>query len=432
MISKPEREQIIALIQKEVVPAIGCTEPIAVALCVAKATETLGSRPEKISVLLSANILKNAMGVGIPGTGMIGLPIAIALGALIGKSEYQLEVLKDCTPEAVEEGKKIIESQAIDISLKYGIEEKLYIEVKCTAGNEEAIAIISGGHTRFVYVSKNNEVLLNENTNSSSESNDVEVELNLKKVYDFAMTSPLDEIKFILESKRLNKLAAERSLKGHYGHELGKTLMYSHTEQNIMGNNTFTHILSYTSAACDARMAGAMIPVMSNSGSGNQGIAATLPVVVYAEDHNKSEEELVRALILSHLTVIYIKQSLGRLSALCGCVVAATGSSCGITYLMGGGYQQIVFAVQNMIANLTGMICDGAKPSCALKLTSGVSTAVLSAIMAMEQKCVTSVEGIIEDSVDLSIRNLTKIGSVGMNETDKLVLDIMTHKNCGF
>lgn len=432
MISKPEREQIIALIQKEVVPAIGCTEPIAVALCVAKATETLGSRPEKISVLLSANILKNAMGVGIPGTGMIGLPIAIALGALIGKSEYQLEVLKDCTPEAVEEGKKIIESQAIDISLKYGIEEKLYIEVKCTAGNEEATAIISGGHTRFVYVSKNNEVLLNENTNSSSESNDVEVELNLKKVYDFAMTSPLDEIKFILESKRLNKLAAERSLKGHYGHELGKTLMYSHTEQNIMGNNTFTHILSYTSAACDARMAGAMIPVMSNSGSGNQGIAATLPVVVYAENHNKSEEELVRALILSHLTVIYIKQSLGRLSALCGCVVAATGSSCGITYLMGGGYQQIVFAVQNMIANLTGMICDGAKPSCALKLTSGVSTAVLSAIMAMEQKCVTSVEGIIEDSVDLSIRNLTKIGSVGMNETDKLVLDIMTHKNCGF
>lgn len=432
MISKPEREQIIALIQKEVVPAIGCTEPIAVALCVAKATETLGSRPEKISVLLSANILKNAMGVGIPGTGMIGLPIAIALGALIGKSEYQLEVLKDCTPEAVEEGKKIIESQAIDISLKYGIEEKLYIEVKCTAGNEEATAIISGGHTRFVYVSKNNEVLLNENTNSSSESNDVEVELNLKKVYDFAMTSPLDEIKFILESKRLNKLAAERSLKGHYGHELGKTLMYSHTEQNIMGNNTFTHILSYTSAACDARMAGAMIPVMSNSGSGNQGIAATLPVVVYAEDHNKSEEELIRALILSHLTVIYIKQSLGRLSALCGCVVAATGSSCGITYLMGGGYQQIVFAVQNMIANLTGMICDGAKPSCALKLTSGVSTAVLSAIMAMEQKCVTSVEGIIEDSVDLSIRNLTKIGSVGMNETDKLVLDIMTHKNCGF
>ena len=177
-------------------------------------------------------------------------------------------------------------------------------------------------------------------------------------------------------------------------------------------------------------MAGAMIPVMSNSGSGNQGIAATLPVVVYAEDNHNSEEELTRALILSHLTAIYIKQSLGRLSALCGCVVAATGSSCGITYLMGGGYQQVMYAVQNMIATLTGMICDGAKPSCALKLTSGVSTAVMSAIMAMEQKCVTSVEGIIEENVNQSIRNLTKIGSEGMNETDKMVLDIMTHKHC--
>lgn len=173
-----------------------------------------------------------------------------------------------------------------------------------------------------------------------------------------------------------------------------------------------------------------MIPVMSNSGSGNQGIAATLPVVVYAEDNHNSEEELTRALILSHLTAIYIKQSLGRLSALCGCVVAATGSSCGITYLMGGGYQQVMYAVQNMIATLTGMICDGAKPSCALKLTSGVSTAVMSAIMAMEQKCVTAVEGIIEENVNQSIRNLTKIGSEGMNETDKLVLDIMTHKHC--
>lgn len=432
MIPKSEREKIIALIKKEVVPAIGCTEPIAVALCVAKATEILNCRPEKISVHLSANILKNAMGVGIPGTGMIGLPIAIALGSIAGKSEYQLEVLKDITPDDVEEGKRMIDAQAIEIGLKYGIEEKLYIEVKCTAGNDSATAIISGGHTHFVYLSRNEDVLLNENSCQSMDGENEELDLDLKKVFDFAITSPIEEISFILESKRLNKAAAERSLKGSYGHELGKTLMYCKNEQAVMGNNTFTHILSYTSAACDARMAGAMIPVMSNSGSGNQGIAATLPVVVYAEDNNKSEEELIRALTLSHLTVIYIKQSLGRLSALCGCVVAATGSSCGITYLMGGGYQQIVYAVQNMIANLTGMICDGAKPSCALKVTSGVSTAVLSAIMAMEQKCVTSVEGIIEDNVDLSIRNLTKIGSIGMNETDKIVLDIMTHKSCEY
>ncbi len=430
IIAKPEREQIIALIKREVVPAIGCTEPIAVALCVAKATETLGCHPENIKVFLSANILKNAMGVGIPGTDMIGLPIAVALGALIGKSEYQLEVLKDSNPEAVEAGKKMIESQCIDIALKENIEEKLYIEAVCTHGNDSATAIISGGHTNFVYISRNQDVLLDNRTPASAEAQTAHVELTLRKVFDFAATAPLEEIEFILEARRLNKNAAERSFQGKYGHELGRMLRNSQTERNIMGNNTFTHILSYTSAACDARMAGAMIPVMSNSGSGNQGIAATLPVVVYAEDNHNSEEELTRALILSHLTAIYIKQSLGRLSALCGCVVAATGSSCGITYLMGGGYQQVMYAVQNMIATLTGMICDGAKPSCALKLTSGVSTAVMSAIMAMEQKCVTAVEGIIEENVNQSIRNLTKIGSEGMNETDKLVLDIMTHKHC--
>lgn len=430
IIAKPEREQIIALIKREVVPAIGCTEPIAVALCVAKATETLGCHPENIKVFLSANILKNAMGVGIPGTDMIGLPIAVALGALIGKSEYQLKVLKDSNPEAVEAGKKMIESQCIDIALKENIEEKLYIEAVCTHGNDSATAIISGGHTNFVYISRNQDVLLDNRTPASAEAQAAHVELTLRKVFDFATTAPLEEIEFILEARRLNKNAAERSFQGKYGHELGRMLRNSQTERNIMGNNTFTHILSYTSAACDARMAGAMIPVMSNSGSGNQGIAATLPVVVYAEDNHNSEEELTRALILSHLTAIYIKQSLGRLSALCGCVVAATGSSCGITYLMGGGYQQVMYAVQNMIATLTGMICDGAKPSCALKLTSGVSTAVMSAIMAMEQKCVTAVEGIIEENVNQSIRNLTKIGSEGMNETDKLVLDIMTHKHC--
>ena len=427
MITELERKRIIDLIHQEVVPAIGCTEPIAVALCVAKATETLGMKPEKINVLLSANILKNAMGVGIPGTGMIGLPIAIALGALIGKSEYQLEVLKDSTPDAVEMGKRFIEEKRIHISLKENIEEKLYIEICCEAGGNRATAVIAGGHTTFIYIERNGEVLLQKQHTAGHEKEEETVELTLRKVYDFALNAPLDEISFILETARLNKVAAERSFEGEYGHCLGKILRGTY-EHKVMGDSVFSHILSYTSGACDARMAGAMIPVMSNSGSGNQGISATLPVLVYAEENGKSEEELIRALMLSHLTVIYIKQSLGRLSALCGCVVAATGSSCGITWLMGGTYEQVAYAVQNMIANLTGMICDGAKPSCALKVTTGVSTAVLSAIMAMENRCVTSVEGIIDEDVDQSIRNLTKIGSQGMNETDKLVLEIMTGK----
>lgn len=427
MFSPNERAKIIALINREVVPAIGCTEPIAAALCTARAAELLDTQPEKIEVRLSANILKNAMGVGIPGTGMIGLPIAVALGALVGRSEYRLEVLRDVTPEAVGRGARYIDEKRVCISLKEDIAEKLYIEVEASAGERRAVAVIAGGHTAFVYLERDGEVLLDKRTASVAEEEAGEVPLTLRRVWDFAMTAPLDELRFILETRRVNKAAAERAFAGEFGHCVGRTLRCER-ERRVMGDSIFSRILSYTSAACDARMAGAMIPVMSNSGSGNQGIAATLPVVVYADETAADEEHTIRALVLSHLTVIYIKQSLGRLSALCGCVVAATGSSCGITYLMGGAYEQVAAAVKNMIANLTGMICDGAKPSCSMKLTSGVSTAVLSAMMAMDGHCVTPVEGIIEEDVDKCIRNLTAIGRDGMNETDRLVLGIMTHK----
>lgn len=427
--TKEERERIIKLVKSEVVPAVGCTEPIAVALCVAKATETLGCLPESIAVLLSANILKNAMGVGIPNTGMIGLPIAIALGAICGKSNYQLEVLQDADAAAVEGGRQYLATHKIDIQLKPGITDKLYIEVLVNAHDgTTARAVISGAHTNFVLVEKNGEVLMKQPTKADAEDdcND-DSWLSLRKVYDFAMTAPLEEIAFINDARRLNEAAAEASLHGNYGHLLGKTLTRP-LGKGIMGDSIFSHIISTTACACDARMAGAMIPVMSNSGSGNQGICATLPVVTFAKENHNTEEELTRALMLSHLTAIYMKQSLGKLSALCGCVVASTGSSCGITYLMGGGYEQVCASVKNMIANLSGMICDGAKPSCTLKLASAVSTSVLSAMMAISGECVSSTEGIIDQDVDRSIHNLTKIGKDAMNETDRCVLDIMTSK----
>ena len=427
MLSKDMREAIVAMIKREVVPAIGCTEPIAVSLCVARATELLGSLPEKITARLSANILKNAMGVGIPATGMIGLPIAIALGALVGRSEYELEVLKDADDNAVARGKQYIDEDRIAIELKKGISEKLYVEIEAVAGEHRAVAVISGGHTNFVYLALDGEVLCDNRVATAEVESEDEVVLSLRKVYDFAMTAPLEEIEFIEESMRLNKAAAESAFAGDYGHSLGKMLRRDR-EIKIMGDSVFSRILSYTASACDARMGGAKVPVMSNSGSGNQGITATLPVVVYGEECGATREQMIRALVLSHLTVIYIKQSLGRLSALCGCVVAASGSSCGITYLMGGGYDEVAIAVKNMIANLTGMICDGAKPSCALKLASGVSTAVLSAMMAMEGRCVSKLEGIIDEDVDRSIHNLTAIGREGMNYTDELILDIMTNK----
>ena len=427
MLSKDMREAIVAMIKREVVPAIGCTEPIAVSLCVARATELLGSLPEKITARLSANILKNAMGVGIPATGMIGLPIAIALGALVGRSEYELEVLKDADDKAVARGKQYIDEDRIAIELKKGISEKLYVEIEAVAGEHRAVAVISGGHTNFVYLALDGEVLCDNRVATAEVESEDEVVLSLRKVYDFAMTAPLEEIEFIEESMRLNKAAAESAFAGDYGHSLGKMLRRDR-EIKIMGDSVFSRILSYTASACDARMGGAKVPVMSNSGSGNQGITATLPVVVYGEECGATREQMIRALVLSHLTVIYIKQSLGRLSALCGCVVAASGSSCGITYLMGGDYDEVAIAVKNMIANLTGMICDGAKPSCALKLASGVSTAVLSAMMAMEGRCVSKLEGIIDEDVDRSIHNLTAIGRDGMNSTDEMILDIMTNK----
>ena len=433
MITNEEKQEILNLLHKQVVPAIGCTEPMAVALCVAKAVEKLrnllgkgtGYMPEKITLSLSANVLKNAMGVGIPGTGgMIGLPIAIALGAVGGKSCLELEVLRDCTEEDLTIAKQYIKEKQIDIKLEENDPDKLYIHVTVEAEGKSAQATIKGSHTHFVGESPSPNPSL---VKKGDLPCDGTVSLTLNKVYKFATTMPLDDIRFILEAKRLNEAAAQEGLRENYGHQLGKT-MCSPLGRGIMGDNIFAKVLSVTSCACDARMAGAKIPVMSNSGSGNQGICATMPVVVFARENHNTEEELIRALTLSHLTAIYIKQSLGTLSALCGCVVASTGSSVGITYLMGGNFEQISYSVKNMIANLTGMICDGAKPSCALKLTTGVSTAVMSAMLAIQNKNVTSAEGIIDDDVDRSIHNLTSIGSKGMDVTDRFVLNIMTHK----
>ncbi len=430
MLDKATRERIISLIKREVVPAIGCTEPAAVSLCVAKATEMLGTLPERIELSLSGNIIKNAMGVGIPGTGMIGLPIAVALGASVGKSEYGLEVLRDVTPEAVEAGKKYIDEKRISIGLCEDAPSNLHIDVRVSAGDNSARAIISRAHTNFIYLEKNGEKLYSEEGASDEGGADTsdDIELKLAMVYDFATTAPLEEIAFILDAKRLNLAAAELALSGDYGHSLGQTIRTQGTR--YFGDTPMEHMVAYTSAACDARMGGAPVAVMSNSGSGNQGITATMPVVSFAKDVNATEEQTVRALTLSHLTSIYIKQSLGRLSALCGCVVASTGASSALVYLMGGGFEQVCAAVKNMVANLTGMICDGAKPSCSMKISSGVSTAMMSAMLAVNGKCVTSAEGIVCDDVDRTIRNLTSIGREAMQETDRLVLQIMTGKGC--
>ena len=420
--------QLLHLLRSEVIPAIGCTEPIAVALCVARAKELLGCEPEQIAVYLSKNVYKNALAVGIPNTGMTGLPIAIALGATVGKSEYMLEVLRDATPEAVAYAKEYMLRVATQIHINYQAPSILYIHAEVTANGKTAQATIMDGHTNFVESGTRSQ-----EPRQNSEIETTENALSLRRVYDFAMEVDPHDITFLKEGAEMNTAAAETSFADQYGHGLGRllranTLTATPEMEKLFGNTLFTKIISYTCGACDARMSGAMVQVMSNSGSGNQGISCSIPVYLYAKENNCDEVQTLRALALSNLTVIYIKQSLGRLSALCGCVVAATGSAAGITYLMGGNYEEITYAIKNMIANISGMICDGAKPGCALKVTSGVATAIFSAYLAMQHSFADSTEGIVEDDIDRTIRNLTRIGHDGMQVTDDLILDIMTHK----
>ncbi len=428
-------QQLLHLLRCEVVPAIGCTEPIAVALCVARAKELLGTEPDEIVVYLSKNVYKNALAVGIPNTGMTGLPIAIALGATVGKSEYMLEVLRDATPEAVAYAKDYMLRVPAQIHINYEAPSILYIHAEVRKGDLTAQATIMDEHTNFVPSPISNSSAGASDSHkvvSDSEASEPS-NLNLRRVYDFAMEVDTNDITFLKEGAEMNTTAAETSFADQYGHGLGRllrstTLSATPEMKQLFGDTLFTKIISYTCGACDARMSGAMVQVMSNSGSGNQGISCSIPVYLYAKENNCSEEQTLRALALSNLTVIYIKQSLGRLSALCGCVVAATGSAAGITYLMGGNYEEITYAIKNMIANISGMICDGAKPGCALKVTSGVATAIFSAYLAMQHSFADSTEGIVEDDIDRTIHNLTRIGHDGMQVTDDLILDIMTHK----
>lgn len=428
-------QQLLHLLRCEVVPAIGCTEPIAVALCVARAKELLGTEPDEIVVYLSKNVYKNALAVGIPNTGMTGLPIAIALGATVGKSEYMLEVLRDATPEAVAYAKDYMLRVPAQIHINYEAPSILYIHAEVRKGDLTAQATIMDEHTNFVPSPISNSSAGASDSHkvvSDSEASEPS-NLNLRRVYDFAMEVDTNDITFLKEGAEMNTTAAETSFADQYGHGLGRllrstTLSATPEMKQLFGDTLFTKIISYTCGACDARMSGAMVQVMSNSGSGNQGISCSIPVYLYAKENNCSEEQTLRALALSNLTVIYIKQSLGRLSALCGCVVAATGSAAGITYLMGGNYEEITYAIKNMIANISGMICDGAKPGCALKVTSGVATAIFSAYLAMQHSFADSTEGIVEDDIDRTIHNLTRIGHDGMQVTDELILDIMTHK----
>lgn len=428
------QKQIIELINREVKPALGCTEPIAVALAVAKAVEILETEVKidrlsaafMIDVAVSGNILKNGMGVGVPGTGMVGLHIASALGAVCGKSEYGLEVLHDLDDRSIARAKGIVADNNVSISIAQ-TSHKLYVSAKVSVGDKSAEAVIEDSHEHIVKTMLDGNVLSDiGNCSGDAQDDSSDYGITIREIIDFSENAAPEDIAFILGDKKLNLALAKEGLNGCYGLCVGRTIMRD--REKTFGDSFLTYAMALTAAASDARMAGCTLPAMSNSGSGNQGITVSMPVIAYAEHYGLDDVMLSRALIMSNLIAIHIKHYLGKLSALCGCVVASTGAACGITWLKGGNYWQICATIKNMIGNITGMVCDGAKVGCAMKVASGVSSAIQSSMLALDNHFASEHDGIIDSDIERTIENLGRIGSVGMEQTDEVILDIMLCK----
>ena len=418
-------EKYLKVMHREIKPALGCTEPIAVALAVVKAKETLGCMPEAIDLHVSRNILKNAMGVGIPGTGMVGLEIASALGCVAGHSSYGLEVLSAATPEDCEKAKELAATGFIHVQPKE-TEKKLYIEAHVSAGGHEAVCVIEDAHTNITLLTMDGEVREKHEAQAQQTGGETSHDLDVAGIYAFVQAVDAEKLAFLKEVIAMNDRVAQEGLKMDYGMRVGKVLAAGRDMKDMPMAD---YVAAYTSAAADARMAGCVMPVMSTAGSGNQGISASLPVAAASRWLGKSEEEMLRAEALSQLVTIHIKHFIGRLSPLCGCAIASSiGSACGVVLLLGGGLKEIVFAIQNMIADISGLICDGAKPGCALKIASSVASAMQCAQLAMAGVGATSLDGIIAQDVELSIRNLANLGIEGIKRADGVILDMMIAK----
>ena len=426
-------EYLIDLLRSEVKPALGCTEPVAVALACAKARELLQEEIVDCNVLVSPNVYKNGMCVGVPGTDKLGLNIAALMGLIGGNSEYGLRVLEVLDEEQVEIAEYYMDKNILKIS-PVNTEEKIYIEVILRGTNNTVKTIIREKHDNFVYISKNNEVLLNEEeaiqeTCLTTEEDNLLEMMSIKELIKEIENMELEDIKFLIDGIDMNKKIADYALENKIGIGVGYGIKQS-IEDGLLGDDLINNAMMLTAAAADARMSGIKMPVMSSNGSGNHGITAILPIVAYNNKYPQSEEKLVKALAISHLVTAYIKNYTGRLSAVCGCGVAAsTGASAAITWLMGGSYTQIEGSIENMIANLSGMICDGAKSGCALKLASSASAAVQSSIIAKYNCVVPPLNGIVGKNVEESIRNLGKVSSQGMTITDETIINIMDDMN---
>lgn len=424
--TNPQWQEYLALLNHEVVPALGCTEPIAVAYAAATARGILPCAVERVEVLVSGNLLKNGMGVSVPGTGMTGLDIAAAAGAVGGKPELRLETLRDITPDEVARAKDMLAKGQVSVKLADN-PDLIYADVTLHGGGHSARAVLQHEHTNIVLLEEDGRPVFSAQGQTDPASPSSGWPLSVAKIHDFALKAPFEMIQFILKAAEMNWAVAEEGLQHKYGLQLGK-VMDRNISKKLLADDISNYAMKLTAAASDARMDGVMLPVMSNSGSGNQGITCTVPVAAFARRLGSSEEKLARALIMSHLTAIHIKHHLGRLSALCGATVAAIGASCGIVMLLGGNLVHMGNAIKNMVGNLAGMICDGAKTSCALKVASSVGAGIQAAFLGMSDIAVSGKEGIVAEDIEESIQNLGRLATEGMACTDRVILDIMVSK----
>ncbi|HDR2472752.1 serine dehydratase subunit alpha family protein [Enterobacter soli] len=426
----PLWNHFIRAVQEEVKPALGCTEPVSLALACAIAAEHLPGEVTQIDAWVSPNLMKNGLGVTVPGTGMVGLPIAAALGAIGGNAQAGLEVLKDASGDALAKAKALLQAGRVQVKLQEPCDEILYSRACVHAGNTSAMVTIAGGHTRVVEIVCQGETRFVLNEQPGEMGGDPLVVFShttLSQIVEFVEQVPFDAIRFILEAARLNDALSREGLSGKWGLHIGATL-HKQRARGWMAQDIGSDIVIRTSAASDARMGGAKLPAMSNSGSGNQGITATMPVVVVAEYVQADDERLARALMLSHLAAIYIHYQLPRLSALCAATTAAMGAAAGMAWLMGGNYQTIAMAIGSMIGDVSGIICDGASNSCAMKVSTSVGSAWKAVMMALDDSAVTGDEGIVAHDVEQSIANLCSLACRSMQATDQQIIEIMASK----
>lgn len=418
------QDQLIEIIKNQIRPAVGCTEPGAAAYAAAVAAQTLGDTPELLTISVSRNILKNAMGVGIPGTNMVGLPIAVALGALCGDASAGLAVLHDMTEQNVRDAQKMVDSQAIQVALSE-TDQKLYIDVRAEKGERSARTVIAGSHTNIVLIEKDGICISTNAGTGEGGAGSNGYSLSFAEIDEFVRNVPREKLEFLRSCIDMNTRISKEGLKHSYGLGIGRSIYESLDGRDSEEN----YALAVTCAAADARMGGCTLPVMSSCGSGNQGLTATLPVIAVAQRRGLTEEMTFRALAYSLLVTIHVKQHLGKLSALCACSVGASiGTACAMTYMDGGTITQIGHCVDNVVADVSGVICDGAKAGCSLKIATGISSAFRGSMLAMKNRSASALDGIVGRDPEASVDNLANLCNAGMSDTDRVILDMLVCK----